>query len=127
MKKKNLRLGALIAVNVIAAYLSLKSLGGFLVFGVGNSFGTFSLFAVPVLALPIALIAWWKCTLCGVSLGICYVAVFWGASGSCLARCISSGPQWHSFLSLFCWMYLIAMGLPFQKFPEQAGPIKRKV
>jgi hypothetical protein len=60
MKKKNLRLGALIAVNVIAAYLSLKSLGGFLVFGVGNSFGTFSLFAVPVLALPIALIAWWN-------------------------------------------------------------------
>jgi hypothetical protein len=69
MRKKYFRLVALTAVNGIAAYLSLKSLGGFLVFGVGNSFAAFCLFAVPVLALPIALIAWWR---------IRFAAFLWG-------------------------------------------------
>lgn len=60
MRKKYVRLVALITVSVIAAYLSAKSLGGFLIFGTGGSFAGFCLFVVPVLALPIALIAWWN-------------------------------------------------------------------
>ena len=60
MKKKIIRLTLLVAVNFIAAYLSLKFLGGFLIFGIGRTFSEFLLIGVPVLALPIALIAWWN-------------------------------------------------------------------
>jgi hypothetical protein len=53
-------------VSFIGAYLSLNVLGGFLVFGFGKSFAGFSLFAIPVLALPIALVAWWNARLAGL-------------------------------------------------------------
>jgi hypothetical protein len=58
IKKSNLRLVLVTTVNFIGAYLSLKFLGGLLVFGTGGSFSGFCLFVIPVLALPIALIAW---------------------------------------------------------------------
>jgi hypothetical protein len=67
-----------------------------------------------------------ECTLCGVSLGICYVAVFRGPSGSCLAGRTSSGPQWNSFLSFFSWVYLIAMGCHFRSSPETGRADKKE-
>jgi hypothetical protein len=121
MKKKNLRLGALIAVNVIAAYLSLKSLGGFLVFGVGNSFGTFSLFAVPVLALPIALIAWWNVRF----------AVFLWAFAMLLFFGVQVGLVWpdvyqvaHNgthFLAFSAGCILLLWGCHFRSSPNRQG------
>ncbi len=81
IKKKTLRLVLLIMVNLIAGYLSLKFLGGFLVFGVGGSFADFSLSVVPVLALPIALIAWWSIRL-AVVLWALVMLLFFGTQVS---------------------------------------------
>jgi hypothetical protein len=64
-------------VSFIGAYLSLKFLGGFLVFGVGKSFADFSLFAIPVLSFPIALIAWWNVRLAGFLWALA-MALFFG-------------------------------------------------
>jgi hypothetical protein len=127
MRKNSVGLVALIAVNVIAAYLSLKSLGGFLVFGVGSSFGTFSLFAVPVLALPIALIAWWN---------VRFAAFLW-AFAMLLFFGVQVGLVWpdvhrvaHNgthFLAFSAGCILLLWAAISEVPPKQAEPIKRKV
>src|SRR5579864_6123619 len=58
IKKSNLQLVLIAAANFIGAYLSMRFLGGLLVFGTGGSFSGFCLVVIPVLALPITLIAW---------------------------------------------------------------------
>jgi hypothetical protein len=45
--------------SVLAAYLSLSQLFGLLFWGFSN-FLEFRLFALPVLALPVQLVAWWR-------------------------------------------------------------------
>ena len=44
---------------LMSAFLSLSKLGGLLVFGFGD-FLSFCLFALPCLALPVALLVFWK-------------------------------------------------------------------
>ena len=75
--RKTLRLFSLMLANFIAAYLSLRFLGGVLVFGAGKSYTEFSLFAVPVLAFPIALTAWWNVRLAAF-LWLCATVMFFG-------------------------------------------------
>ena len=58
IKKSNLQVVLIAAANFIGAYLSMRFLGGLLVFGTGGSFSGFCLVVIPVLALPITLIAW---------------------------------------------------------------------
>lgn len=74
--KKTLRRVLLTTVSLIGAYLTVKSLGGFLVFGGGKSFADFSLVVVPVLAFPIALIAWWSARLAGFLWALAMVLFF---------------------------------------------------
>ncbi|HEY2361505.1 MAG TPA: hypothetical protein VGK36_10340 [Candidatus Angelobacter sp.] len=66
INKQAFRIASLTMAGFISAYLSLRLLGGFLVFG-GSSKHTFleywlgfCLFVIPVLSFPMALVAWWK-------------------------------------------------------------------
>ena len=45
--------------TLLAAYLSVSKIGGLLVFGFSD-FVTFFLFGLPVLALPVQLVAFWR-------------------------------------------------------------------
>jgi hypothetical protein len=60
---------------LLAAYLSISKIGGLLVFGF-NDFVTFALFGLPVLALPVQLVAFWRLRL-GVAL-FCVLTLVYG-------------------------------------------------
>jgi hypothetical protein len=66
IEKQALRVASLTMAGFIGAYLSLRLIGGFLVFGGSPKhtfleyFLYFCLFVVPVLSFPIALVAWWN-------------------------------------------------------------------
>jgi hypothetical protein len=72
------RITKLAAVTLIAGYLTLHLLGGFLVFGFTNSFAGFCMFFVPILALLIALAAWWNARI-SASLWALTMLLFFGA------------------------------------------------
>lgn len=60
-KQTPLRIVALTAATLVAAYLSRFYWGGVLVFGNRiKSVADFCFVYVPILVLPIALLAWWK-------------------------------------------------------------------
>ena len=54
-----LRVLALLISVAVAAWLSFLFLGGLMVFGFGTPM-SFALAFMPVMALPAALLAWWK-------------------------------------------------------------------
>jgi hypothetical protein len=124
IKKKTFRLVLLIMVNLIAGYLSLKFLGGFLVFGVGRSFADFSLSVVPVLALPIALIAWWSIRL-AVVLWALAMLLFFGIQVSLVwpeVHLVAQNGTHYLIFSAGCALLLLAVILEAR---EQADPQAR--
>jgi hypothetical protein len=72
-----IRLAALAISAFVAAYLSLISGGGLLVFG-ASSFEEFCLFFAPVAALPVVLIGFWRCWP-SLLLWVSIVFLFFGA------------------------------------------------
>jgi hypothetical protein len=126
LKKKNLRLALLIVVNFIAAYLSLKFLGGFLIFGLGGSFGSFCLIAVPVLALPIALIAWWSIRL-AVVLWALAMLLFFGIQVSLVWPEVRLVARNGTHFLVFLAGCVLLLWAAISGAREQAGPIKGKV
>ena len=113
IKKSNLQLVLIAAANFIGAYLSLKFLGGLLVFGTGGSFSDFCLVVMPVLALPIALVAWWNARL-AVILWILGMLLFFGVQISLVWPDVHSvaknGTRFLTFLAgcvLLVWVAIL--------------------
>jgi hypothetical protein len=78
LKRHPLRIVALAISGIIAACLSLFYCGGLLIFaGRIETLFDFSMVYVPVMAFPVALLAWWKSRI-GAGLWILMTLLFFG-------------------------------------------------
>src|SRR3954467_14092676 len=89
----------LILATALAAYLSASTLFGYLFFGFSN-FLEFRLFALPVLALPVLLVAWWRLSL-GTALFFALTLTYFLTQVQVAGGSLRSIPQSHSEVSLY--------------------------